>query len=420
MGLDRERLLSIASALYNECEGQPFVFCYDDASFSPLVAWSRALPPSKLPHTGVVNVMQRLMYRKAPNPIFKCFYHGVQGFSPACTGMLSFLNAREPERIDDFNKERFTLLDLQKKYEYLEIAEATTRTEALDSFMVGNLGPAPDVRLDTGDDAKRLHRVYMMVAFALAATRAAAYDKPAKTIPGNHSPGHPIAALLVSRTGDLLSFGLNTTPTNHTFHAEMNAIQAYCKIKGNIPSGARIYTTLQPCLMCAGMIRHTMPDDLVVYYAMKDAAVRASALSNPSTCLVRLGQGGVKAMRAYEKPWYSPSLGNAGRNQNRTEDLSDKLDKNNGEEVAFLKKGDGKGLIQAAKDSLQRKITKYSKGKERDPSGKRPRAAVRRVLIHLSPFIVSQGLFNFSLNVLTQEQMDELDAQPPAEKRQKV
>lgn len=65
----------------------------------------------------------------------------------------------------------------------------------------------------------------------------------------------PVAALLVSPDGKILEAALNANAANRTLHAEINLIQAYYrKNQAPLPRGSKIYTTLKPCKMCAGMI----------------------------------------------------------------------------------------------------------------------------------------------------------------------
>ncbi len=70
-----------------------------------------------------------------------------------------------------------------------------------------------------------------------------------------HTQNRPVASLLVSSDNQLLAWGVNTNSRNKTLHAEVNMVQSYLMRTGRkIPTGARIYTTLKPCKMCAGMI----------------------------------------------------------------------------------------------------------------------------------------------------------------------
>ena len=71
----------------------------------------------------------------------------------------------------------------------------------------------------------------------------------------------PVAALLVSDEGALLESSINQNASNRTLHAEVGLLQSYFARKGEgIPAGSRIYSTLKPCKMCAGMIVHCARD----------------------------------------------------------------------------------------------------------------------------------------------------------------
>jgi hypothetical protein len=93
-------------------------------------------------------------------------------------------------------------------------------------------------------------RIYMTLTFALlhAAHNGANAGRDALN-------GQEIAALLVGPGGRLLSWGVNTNDTNVTRHGETNCIQAYfMKADADVPDGSTLYTTLQSCEMCAGML----------------------------------------------------------------------------------------------------------------------------------------------------------------------
>ncbi|MBI3556237.1 MAG: Bd3614 family nucleic acid deaminase [Deltaproteobacteria bacterium] len=129
-----------------------------------------------------------------------------------------------------------------------------------------------------GDDATaRTDGQYMSCALQLAATVPREKQR--------HECDRPIAALLVAATGEILSWGLNTNARNKTLHAEVNMVQAYCQRTGRgLPRGARIYSTLKPCRMCAGMIWHCAEDltSLKVYYHEFDSGPHArETILNP-------------------------------------------------------------------------------------------------------------------------------------------
>ncbi len=82
-----------------------------------------------------------------------------------------------------------------------------------------------------------------------------------------------IAAILVSNDNEILSIGINESSKNKTKHAEVNLIQNYyTKFNQPLPENCRIFTTLKPCKMCAGMIWHCSKDisKVKVYYLNDD------------------------------------------------------------------------------------------------------------------------------------------------------
>lgn len=79
-----------------------------------------------------------------------------------------------------------------------------------------------------------------------------------------HRYDRPIAALVVSAEGELLSWATNTSAVNKIKHAEFNAVRALGRA---IPEGARIYTTLKPCRLCAGAIWQACVDPASVKVA---------------------------------------------------------------------------------------------------------------------------------------------------------
>lgn len=71
------------------------------------------------------------------------------------------------------------------------------------------------------------------------------------------APGKNIGAVLVSATNQIIGWGVNTNDARSTRHAETNAIQAFQREAGTaIPAGTTLYSTLEPCYMCAGLFVH--------------------------------------------------------------------------------------------------------------------------------------------------------------------
>ena len=69
----------------------------------------------------------------------------------------------------------------------------------------------------------------------------------------------PVGAVVVA-DGAILGEGWNRpiTSADATSHAETEAIRAACRAAGNYRlTGATLYVTLEPCMMCTGAIFHT-------------------------------------------------------------------------------------------------------------------------------------------------------------------
>lgn len=158
------------------------------------------------------------------------------------------------------------------------------------------LSPGPDVsglaaRLARGssdDDARYL---------ALARELAAAIPR---TEPRRFDRDRSIAAILVSSDGAILAAGINEITTNRTFHAEVKAVQSYfARTRSALPPGTRVYSTLKPCRMCAGMIWHCAedPKSLRVVYVEDDLGPSARG-----TVLDRAGIGELFATAAPVNP----------------------------------------------------------------------------------------------------------------------
>ncbi len=86
------------------------------------------------------------------------------------------------------------------------------------------------------------------------------HDWQPGSIPREKRRGYNIGALLVNAKNEPLYFGLNSinSTENATQHGEVRAITGYLdKTRAFNLEGFTIYTTLEPCVMCAGMITQT-------------------------------------------------------------------------------------------------------------------------------------------------------------------
>jgi tRNA(Arg) A34 adenosine deaminase TadA len=72
--------------------------------------------------------------------------------------------------------------------------------------------------------------------------------------------GHNIGCVLVDRNNNPVAWNLNSNNSTNdaTQHGEVRVIQDYIKKSGNkYLEGYTIYTTLEPCVMCSGMMSLT-------------------------------------------------------------------------------------------------------------------------------------------------------------------
>jgi tRNA(Arg) A34 adenosine deaminase TadA len=153
------------------------------------------------------------------------------------------------------------------------------RKAGLQKFNCEGKGVSPNIdlqkeeRIGKHNGFHSVHRIYMMVSCGLTSNRA---------LTGVGS-GQRIGAVLVSKHGELLAWGVNThnTEGNLTYHAEVNMLQSYQELCGDnfngLPEDCRIYTTLKPCKMCAGMIVKCAAGKFKVFYDQHDPGGLASS-----------------------------------------------------------------------------------------------------------------------------------------------
>jgi tRNA(Arg) A34 adenosine deaminase TadA len=117
------------------------------------------------------------------------------------------------------------------------------------------------------DGHHTIHRVYMMLAFALLSARGV----PAQQADQN------IAALLVAPDGKILGWAVNQKSKHPMLHAETTLVLDWIVGgKGAVPQGCRVYTTLQSCKMCAAVLM-SCAKDVFVYYGQQDGGEHAQS-----------------------------------------------------------------------------------------------------------------------------------------------
>jgi tRNA(Arg) A34 adenosine deaminase TadA len=93
---------------------------------------------------------------------------------------------------------------------------------------------------------------------------------------------HPFGALLADAAGDVLLEAENTvvTASDCTGHAELNLVRQAClKLDGDALAAATLYTSTEPCAMCAGAIYWA--GVLRVVFGLRESELAALIGTNP-------------------------------------------------------------------------------------------------------------------------------------------
>ena len=107
--------------------------------------------------------------------------------------------------------------------------------------------------------------------FSLLAYSIVYKDWQPNSVPREKRRGYNIGALIVNAQNEPVHYGLNciNSTDNATQHGEVRSIISYLdKTRKFNLAGHTIYTTLEPCVMCAGMI--TMTSFKRVVYGQRD------------------------------------------------------------------------------------------------------------------------------------------------------
>lgn len=100
----------------------------------------------------------------------------------------------------------------------------------------------------------RLFMALVRVIAVRAWQHAAGGPNMRNAVPGGPQAGKNISALIINQNNQIIGWGVNTNDNATTRHAETNAIQAYQNNLGlSLPAGTRIYSSLDPCYMCAAL-----------------------------------------------------------------------------------------------------------------------------------------------------------------------
>lgn len=276
---------------------------------------------------------------------------------------------------------------------WLTLRTAEMPNIATPRFQIPTLREPFDLTAVSNQNAK-VHRLYMAAAFALDRSRKAGVD------PG----GYNIAALLVSKDGQILSYGLNITGSGYFLHAELVAIFQYFRRTGEVmlPQDCRIYTTLKPCKMCAAYIVGRSPQrpaSFKVFHGHDDRGGPAKntvldtlnssqSRADPSRPVsVRIGTNGTKPLRSYDARAYDRN--NRQANLARP-DVAGYLstiqyDRDTGRGIVSRLRTEAPNEFPKITNALVRKAQKYGTTNAQNQN-------VKRALLHILEFLQVAGI----------------------------
>ncbi len=282
MGLSQNDYQELLSALGGSQKLDVALVTDDPAAQNPKrIYYAVGTMGAPLPRSPVVDLIQALNERGRPSyGIFvesRLIFH--TGNASMMDSEMASMNNLKLKSLKRKSPNPRNMVDgLPEKFEGIEVIEVPAdRWEMyspLGEFPTVPLGPAPNVfaGISSQETASQVvDRLYILALYSMLLGRLGRSRTIGSLSVRRDTEGGNVAALLVSRQGELLAWGLNTKSTNSTNHAEVNCLQSYSWWKSApVPNGARLFTTLKPCRMCAGMIKYFGGSGITVIYGQDD------------------------------------------------------------------------------------------------------------------------------------------------------
>lgn len=143
-----------------------------------------------------------------------------------------------------------------------------------------NLIAVPGYRVTPLSDAILMTLAYSIARLSWSEGSITTSDASGATrqTPFSENGGHNIACVIVDNTGKIIGWGRNHNAVGASLHGEVMAVLNYQRLNGTaIPHGSRIYSTLKPCYMCAGLLVTAAPGCTVIS-GQDDTNIVGSAL----------------------------------------------------------------------------------------------------------------------------------------------
>ena len=170
-----------------------------------------------------------------------------------------------------------------KNFTFLDIIGNTSLASSLDHLSWTEVC-APASRAEPVGSATQNSGDNFWMSFAKNIADAYQLTIPEHSLRPLFERDRKVAAVLVSSDGKLLGTAVNRNSSNRTLHAEINLIQEFFERTGNaLPIGSRIYSTLKPCKMCAGMIWHASENIQIIYDQFDPGPSGRSTILDPDS-----------------------------------------------------------------------------------------------------------------------------------------
>lgn len=150
-------------------------------------------------------------------------------------------------------------------------------------------GPLPDLEwIEIGNRSELFYentveQIKAHLDLAFVEEPVAALEVLEKQIPRGrvfHDFPREIAAILTDKENRVLEYAVHGGWLNKTLHAEVIVLQRHFKRTGQpLPEGAKLYTSLKPCRMCAEMVGEIAGKDFEVHYKQNDPGPMAQGSS---------------------------------------------------------------------------------------------------------------------------------------------
>jgi tRNA(Arg) A34 adenosine deaminase TadA len=359
-----------------------------------------AAPAGKIPHSATTRLIQTLISSNRSACLAKNTIYTTSPPTAMCRGMAFNLDVSVKQVTA---RAALTLDDGQ----YAQVGWQSwlrQREQGLGVYSCGGGGSAPGLDLTSEQRVAKhqgyhtVHRIYMMVACALITRR---FTQGHELLPGQN-----IGAILVSKQGEILAWGVNTNQTNQTYHAEVNMIQSYAARLGagftGLPVDCRIYTTLKPCRMCAGMIMQTAADPgrFKVFFEQSDPSTYATGTAldgNLARQSCIFSGNDVRDIVGVETDASrtrnsAPAMSSQLTDEYRRTRESRRVTSDEKRITAFLGEQFATTLFSAATQTLKGKMKKHGVGVPTAVATKDLNPAVTNALTHIRGFLIARGI----------------------------